>query len=236
MGESMKSYYSILEFASGETLFLGKMPLLATEDGLALDAYDGQKPIAGDGTVPAVWVDGRPGVPLPDGVDTADPFQVAPMASFYERPYGTLANIVDGEPETVHVFTANTDDETSLSDVDGAEYYENVVGESDDGTVRHVERGYEWDDTAVSTDSDPAGSEFNSANFLIGFVDGQDMHDPYAHLGVSATNDVLQAFHDVLTELDGTPLWTPEAYTIDEHQTFEPSAVLNLDYKLPSEA
>lgn len=232
----MKSYYSILELASGETLFLGKMPLVATEDGLALDTYDGQKPIAGDGTVPAVWADGRPGVPLPDGVDTTDPFQVAPMASFYERPYGTLADIVEGEPETVHVFTADTDDETSLSDVDGAEYYENVVDENDDGTVRQVERGYEWDDAAISTDGEPADSEFSSANFLIGFVDGQDMHDPYAHLGGSGADGVLQAFYDVLTALDGTPLWTPEAYTVDEHQTFEASAVLNFDYRYPAEA
>jgi hypothetical protein len=232
----MKSYYSILELASDETLFLGKMPLLVTEDGVALDTYDGQKPIAGDGTVPAVWVDGRPGVPLPDGVDTTDPFQVAPMASFYERPYGTLADVVDGEPETVHVFTADTDDETPLSDVDGAEYYEKTTGESDDGTVRHVDRGYEWDNAAISTDGETASSELSSANFLIGFVDGQDMHDPYAHLGVSAAEGVLQAFYDVLTALDGTPLWTPEAYTVDEHQTFEASAVLNSDYKLPSEA
>jgi len=231
----MNSYYSILEFASGESLFLGEIPLIDTEDGLALDTWDGREAIATDGTVPANWTEDRPGVPLPDEADTADPFQVAPMASFYQRPYGTLADIVGDEPEAVHVFTTDMDDETSLADVDGVEAYRNVVSESDDGKVRSVDRGYEWDDTAIDNSRTPTDSEFSSANFLIGFVDGQDMHDPYAHLGVSTTDDALQAFHDVLTQLDGTPLWTPEAYAIDEHQTFEPSTVLNLTYRFPSE-
>jgi hypothetical protein len=233
----MNTYYCILEFESEVSLFLGKLPLVDTEDGVALDKYDGAEPIATDGTVPRPWgPDDESSVPLPDTVDSTDPFQVAPTASFYQRPYGALSDVLDDQPEAVHVFTTDTDDETALSDVNGVEYYENVTGERAGGDIQTIERGYEWDETAVNTGATPTDVKFSTATHLVGFVDGQDMHDPYTHLGVAKTDSAIQAFYDVLTALDGTPLWTPEAYTVDEHQTFEASAVLNPDYKYPSEA
>lgn len=223
----MSTYYCILEFESEEPLFLGKLPLADTEDGVALDRYDGPEPIATDGTVPRPWgPDDESSIPLPDAVDTTDPFQVAPTASFYQRPYGELADVIEDEPEAVHVFTADTDDETALSDVDGVEYYENVTDEQANGDIKTLERGYEWDETTVNTDAVPDDVEFSAVTHLVGFVDGQDMHDPYTHLGASAADDVHQAFYNVLSELGGTPLWTPEAYTVEEYRSFDAAEVL----------
>jgi uncharacterized protein YciU (UPF0263 family) len=223
----MKSYYCILEFDSDEPLFLGKIPLEETEEGLALDAYDGQQPIATDGTVPRVWgPEDESSVPLPDEVDTADPFQVAPMASFYERPCAEVVDVIEDEPEAVHVFTIDPDDKTRFSNIEGVGYYENVISEKEGG-IAEIDRGYEWDGADINMDVSPGPTDFSAATFVIGFTNKQEMHDPYTHLGTSTADGIVQAFYNVLSELLGIPLSSPEAYSVGEHQTFEPTAVLN---------
>lgn len=226
----MVTYYSILEFESERPFFLGKIPLVDTADGVALDAYKEQKPLARDGTVPRPWgPEEDSSVPLPAAVETTDPFQVAPMASFYQRPVGDLEDIIDGYPTAVDVFTTDTDDETTLSDVEGVEYYEHVTDERANGDIKTLDRGYDWDETAINMDApNDRNLEFSAATYLVGFVDGQDMHDPHTHLGVSTAGSIPQAFYNILSELRGTPLWTPEAYPVDEHRSFNPDDVLPL--------
>lgn len=117
----MNTYYSILEFESAPPLYLGKLPLTRREDGsVAVDAYEGTTPAVTDGAVPKTWQstdDKTVTAPLPGAADTTDPFQVAPMASFYRRPHGDLAAVINGQPDTVHVFLVDTDGETNISDV-----------------------------------------------------------------------------------------------------------------------
>jgi hypothetical protein len=225
----MKEYYSIVEFSGDETpLYLGKIPLVETPDGVGRKGYSDVEPIATNGTVPFPWGDeDSDAVPLPATVDTGDPFQVAPMASFYQRPYGDLSDVIEGSPETVHVFTTDTDNETNLSDIEAAEHKEEVIEEKAGGDIKQIKRWYEWDETVVNTGSPSESSvEFSAAQYLVGFVDGQDMHDAYTHLGVSTADDAPQALYNILERIRGTPLWSPEAYSVNEHRSFNADDVL----------
>ncbi len=204
----MNTYYSILEFESAPPLYLGKLPLTKQADGsVATDTYDGTTPVVTDGVVPKTWQstdDKTATALLPEAADTADPFQVAPMASFYRRPHGDLADIIDGQPDTVHVFVVDTDGETNISDVEAAEYTEEVVGERADGEIEQINRQYEWEQKRLDTDDrKDAVGDFAAAGHVVGFVDGQDMHDPYTHLGTSTADSAPQALYDVLTQPSG---------------------------------
>lgn len=234
----MNTYYSILEFESAPPLYLGKLPLTKQADGsVAIDTYDGTTPAVVDGAVPKTWqsTDDRTATaPLPEAVDTADPFQVAPMASFYRRPHGDLADIIGDKLDTVHVFVVDTDGGTNISDVEVAAYTEEVVGERADGEIEQINRQYEWEQKSLDTDGrKDAVGDFAAAEHVVGFVDGQDMHDSYTHLGVSSADSPPQALYDVLTSLDGTPLWGPEAYAVRDHRAFAADDVLQWDRQRP---
>jgi hypothetical protein len=204
----MDSYYSLLEFESAPPLFLGKLPLAEQPDNsVAVDTYDGTAPAVTDGAVPKTWQstdDKTATALLPEAADTADPFQVAPMASFYRRPHGDLPDVIGDKPDTVHVFVVDTDGETNISDVDVAAYTEEVVGERADGELEQINRQYEWEQKRLDTDDrKDAVGDFPAGKHVVGFVDGQDMHDPYTHLGVSSADSAPQALYDVLTQPSG---------------------------------
>jgi hypothetical protein len=224
----MALYHSLLHSKThSETYFLGKIPLEpCPTGGVQTDTPRNPSRVGENGTVEAPWNDpDNSTVDLPDAVDTADPFQLAPMASHCNRPIPHPSTF-ESQYETAHVFETTIEPETEIQDIDAVEYREKVVESFDDGTCKKMDRWYEWDDTAVEpsvvSDDSPDLSE---TTYLIGFHDGQDMHDAYTHLGVSAADTAPGAIRDVLGRISGIPLWRPKAYRVKEHQKFPASDV-----------
>lgn len=219
--------YSVLAFEDSPPMFLGKGHLEAADDTVYRLDYnrDLDRPVVVDGCVEYPWGDEAAArVPLPATVDTSDPWQVAPMASFWSRPVDVLRQLARNYPETVYVFEVG-EDETSLDTVDAATYHEDVEPTDEPG-VSKVSRWYEWDDDAVP----PASGDHPhpaDATHIVGFTDGQDLHDPYSHLGFSHARDASHALRDVLGRLGRLPLWTPEARRVERVRAFPAATVFN---------
>lgn len=218
----MTLYHSLLSAGRSDTAFLGKIPLEpCPSGGVQTDVPRDPSRVAEGGTVKAPWFDPDDEiVELPKGVDTTDPAQVAPMAGYCNRPV-PHPSTVENHYETANVFQTPLEPEVELQDVDAVEYKEEVVEKTDDGKWQELGRWHEWDDATVAPDvvaDEPP--ELGDATYLIGFHDGQDMHDPYTHLGVSAVDTPAGALRDVLARIEGTPLWRPKAYRVEAHQSF----------------
>lgn len=224
----MTLYHSLLRSEQhSDAHFLGKIPLEpCPSGGVQTDVPQNSRRVGENGTVEAPWNDpDNSTVHLPDAVDTTDPFQLAPMASHCNRPIPHPSTF-ESQYETAHVFETAIEPETEIQDIDAVEYRESVIESSENGKLKKMDRWYEWDDTVVDpsvvADSPPEHSE---TTYLVGFHDGQDMHDPYTHLGVSAADTAPGAIRDVLDRISGIPLWRPKAYRVKEHREYPASDV-----------
>lgn len=227
-------YYSILTFDDDvPPAYLGKIPLTRADDGIRVTHRTGDKGrlVGENDTVEFHWGDRSAcEVPLPATVDSTDPFQLAPMASYYGRPYGPRSEFIEHGPDTVYVYNVEcaSDETVSVSDLDCVNYRENV-SDTDEPKVKEVERWYEWDDSEVPPADNPSDRpKFDDIRHVVGFVDGQDMHDPYTHLGVSTAGDGAQALRNVLDRLDAVPLWSPQATPVTDVQAFDATCVFNV--------
>jgi hypothetical protein len=228
-----RTYHSIMEFESADPLFLGQIPLTQANGGVAHDTAAGSDTdtlLGDDGTVPFPWGDAdHSAIPLPGTVDATDPFQIAPMAGFYQRPLTPPMDALPGRPETVHVYATDPAETVEATAIDGIEYREETTDSSDDDGRMKLTRWYDWDNDVAPPDavaeSPPA---FPDVTHLVGFVDGQDMYDPYTHLGRSAASTNPAAIRDVLSRLDGVPLWSPRAHPISDYQTFDADDVFRV--------
>ncbi|MHC3381664.1 hypothetical protein [Haloarcula sp. H-GB5] len=227
-------YYSIMTFDDNVApAYLGKIPLVQADDGIRSVQRTGDKGrlVGENRTVEFHWGDRNAcEVPLPSTVDSTDPFQLAPMASYYGRPCGPRSEFIKHGPDTVYVYKIESDsDETvSAADLDCIDYREST-DDTDNPHPKKVERWYEWDDNEVPPREDLRGyPNFDDASHVIGFVDGQDMFDPYTHLGVSTAEDGAQAIRNVLDRLDSVPLWSPQATPIKDIRAFNATCVFNV--------
>lgn len=220
----MALYHCLLDTDSEKPpLFLGKVPLKKSDGCVRPDLHREKAPIGDDGTVPAPWKEGKEtGVEVPTTVDTSDPFQLAPMVSFWRRPIPALEEIVVGNPQTVHVYQTEKNETQSTRSIEGYEYKEDSGA-----TSGKIKRWQEWDDSEISPSvvADEAPN-FADVTHLVGFSDGQDMHDPYTHLGCSATDTAAGALRDVLERISGVPLWKSKAYRVTGSQSFPAADVL----------
>lgn len=226
-------YYSILTFDDDvPPAYLGKIPLTQASDGIRTTHRTGDEGrlVGEDGTVEFHWGDRTAcEVPLPATVDTTDPYQLAPMASYYGRPYGPRSEFIEHGPDTIYVYNVEcgSDEAVSVSDLECVDYCENV-SDTDDPQVKQVERWYEWDDNEVPPADDLSTPQFDDVSHVVGFVDGQDMYDPYTHLGVSTATDSAQALRNVLDRLDAVPLWSPQATPVTGVQALDATRVFNV--------
>jgi 2-polyprenyl-6-methoxyphenol hydroxylase-like FAD-dependent oxidoreductase len=218
-------YYVLMTFRSDgeEPAYLGKAPLEATDDGVCIHSQyrSSSEPAVQRGTVPFPWGGETDRVPVPATVDTTDPFSLAPMVAYFNRPYGPHSAFVDACPETVHVYRVDAPQKKTLADFDCVATQEtneeNQPGDSTgpDGSSRYLE----WDDDIVPTVVADETPGLGDAAHVVGFTDGQDMHDPYTHIGVSGASSAAHALRDVMNR-NPMPLWDPEVLPVLEGRSF----------------
>jgi len=223
--DEYEMYYSLMTFRSDgkKPAYLGKAPLHQTDSGVVINSTYGNslEPAVQGGTISFPWGDEANRVPVPATVDTEDPFSLAPMIGYFNRPYGPNSSFIEAMPETVYVYKVAHSQKKVLHELDCVTDHEDSRDEQlEDGTeITAINRYLEWDDDVVSTEVADETPELGNASHVVGFTDGQDMHDPYTHLGVSDANSAAHAIRDVVNRTP-LPLWDPEVLPVLEIESF----------------
>jgi len=217
------------DFTDETTHYIGEATIINEDSGRPKAESREQAP-APSGVVRRVWSDNRGDwMEVPETMDMTDPRQVALLVGGTNRPY-PAEDVFLGKN---HFVVFELDKQDVLEDIgwhDLGHEEETVIDENPDGFASRIfEVEYFWDDDEVSPEAvPPEPCRVDDASHLVGFVDGQDMHDPYGHVGTSSASDAKAAVRDVV-ERRGKPTWGPYVSTVTGVSTFTAAEVLPAD-------
>ncbi|WP_302083169.1 hypothetical protein [Salinibaculum rarum] len=215
-------YYVVAtdDFTDETTHYIGEATIAETCNENPVSASRDYAP-AVTGAVKRVWETGPEGgwFKVPESMDASNPEHIAVLIGGSQRVYPE-SDVFFGKDHIV-VFELAARDVVDVGWHELGHEEQEIIDEDPDGMADRIcKKEFFWDDDVIPPEAVPNNScRVDDASYLIGYVDGQDLHDPYGHIGTSTADAAFPAIRDVV-EQRGKWTWPPHVSAVDTVSTY----------------